>query len=335
MDDMNNSSVVEQQRVVVAVEEPEMGGEGSGPVVLGLSGPIGLEEVGKRRRGRPRKYEVAGKKVGPVSESPSKRSRGRGRPRGSGKLQALASLGAFAADTAGGNFTPHVVPIQTGEDIVSKISSLSQKGPRAVCILSATGLVSSVVIHKPGSPGGILRYEGRFEILSLSGSYTFGETGGVHRKNGLLSVSLAEPDGRVFGGGIAGALIAAGPTQLIIASFKQNINKEIRRKHSHTDQKKRKHSVESNDAASIPRVSDTGRVPKRIAKMSDGDDSCTTPTSALLESVYGRAFDILAMKQNMTSASSLHSADQNASHPLQQMSDQIASPNINACIPRI
>ncbi|KAG7950628.1 hypothetical protein I3843_13G124900 [Carya illinoinensis] len=260
--------------------------------------------------------------------------------------------GAFAADTAGGNFTPHVVPIQTGEDIVSKISSLSQKGPRAVCILSATGLVSSVIIRKPGSSGGISRYEafckalsvfrhtragnyhahitttwihtlhsltGRFEILSLSGSYTFGEMGGVHRKNGMLSVSLAEPDGRVFGGGIAGALIAAGPTQLIIASFKQNINKEIRRKHSHTAQKKRKHSVESNAAASIPRVSDTGRVPKHIAKMSDGDDSCTTPTSALLESVYGRALDILAGKQNMTPASSLHGAGQNASDPLQQM----------------
>ncbi|KAG6682406.1 hypothetical protein I3842_13G139900 [Carya illinoinensis] len=323
MNDMNNSSVVEQKQVAVAVEEAEMGGEESGPVVVGsekgLSSPIDLGEVGKRRRGRPRKYEVDGKKVGPVSESPSKRSRGRGRPRGSGKLQALASLGAFAADTAGGNFTPHVVPIQTGEDIVSKISSLSQKGPRAVCILSATGLVSSVIIRKPGSSGGISRYEGRFEILSLSGSYTFGEMGGVHRKNGMLSVSLAEPDGRVFGGGIAGALIAAGPTQLIIASFKQNINKEIRRKHSHTAQKKRKHSVESNAAASIPRVSDTGRVPKHIAKMSDGDDSCTTPTSALLESVYGRALDILAGKQNMTPASSLHGAGQNASDPLPQM----------------
>lgn len=45
------------------------------------------------------------------------------------------------------------------QDIVSKISSLSQKGPRAVCILSATGLVSSVIIRKPGSSGGISRYE--------------------------------------------------------------------------------------------------------------------------------------------------------------------------------
>lgn len=56
--------------------------------------------------------------------------------------------------------------------------------------------------------------QGRFEILSLSGSYTFCEMGGVHRKTGTLSVSLAEPDGRVFGGAIAGALIAAVPTQV-------------------------------------------------------------------------------------------------------------------------
>jgi predicted DNA-binding protein with PD1-like motif len=56
--------------------------------------------------------------------------------------------------------------------------------------------------------------QGRFEILSLSGSYTFVETGGIHHKNGMLSVSLAKPDGRVFGGGVAGALIAAGPIQV-------------------------------------------------------------------------------------------------------------------------
>ena len=45
------------------------------------------------------------------------------------------------------------------QDIVSKISSISQRGPRAVCILSATGVVSCVTIHQPGSSGGILRYE--------------------------------------------------------------------------------------------------------------------------------------------------------------------------------
>lgn len=65
--------------------------------------------------------------------------------------------------------------------------------------------------------------QGRFEILSLSGSYTFVEKGGANRKLGMLSVSLAKPDGRVFGGGIAGALIAAGPIQ--VRPFKIEITK--------------------------------------------------------------------------------------------------------------
>ena len=30
----------------------------------------------------------------------------------------------------------------------------------------------------------------------------------------MLSISLAKPDGRVFGGGVAGSLIAAGPIQV-------------------------------------------------------------------------------------------------------------------------
>lgn len=56
--------------------------------------------------------------------------------------------------------------------------------------------------------------QGRFEILSLSGSFTVTETGGVRSRTGGLSVSLASPDGRVIGGGIAGLLLAASPIQV-------------------------------------------------------------------------------------------------------------------------
>lgn len=57
--------------------------------------------------------------------------------------------------------------------------------------------------------------QGRFEILSLSGSYTSGGTGGgAHRKSLIMSVSLAKPDGRVFGGGVEGPLVAAGLIQV-------------------------------------------------------------------------------------------------------------------------
>ena len=56
--------------------------------------------------------------------------------------------------------------------------------------------------------------QGRFEILSLTGSFTVIDTGGVKSRTGGLSVSLAGPDGRVIGGGLAGILVAASPTQV-------------------------------------------------------------------------------------------------------------------------
>lgn len=58
--------------------------------------------------------------------------------------------------------------------------------------------------------------QGRFEILSLSGSFTVTDNGGMRSRTGGLSVSLAGPDGRVIGGGIAGLLTAAGPLQVRI-----------------------------------------------------------------------------------------------------------------------
>lgn len=149
------------------------------------------------------------------------------------------------------------------QDVAGKILSLSHKGPRGICILSANGAVSNVTIRQPGSSGGILTYEvsslprgtlncnpffqclfieyslfwihatlkmlwfpqfgsigvfllqGRFEILSLSGSFTINDAaGGVRSRTGGLSVSLAGPDGRVIGGGVAGLLLAASPIQV-------------------------------------------------------------------------------------------------------------------------
>lgn len=58
--------------------------------------------------------------------------------------------------------------------------------------------------------------QGRFEILSLSGSFLLSESGGQRSRTGGLSVSLAGPDGRVLGGGVAGLLTAASPVQVLI-----------------------------------------------------------------------------------------------------------------------
>jgi len=64
-----------------------------------------------------------------------------------------------------------------------------------------------------------LTYEGRFELLSLSGSFMPTENGGTRSRSGGMSVSLASPDGRVVGGGVAGLLVAASPVQVVVGSF--------------------------------------------------------------------------------------------------------------------
>ncbi|XP_052115631.1 AT-hook motif nuclear-localized protein 11-like isoform X2 [Arachis duranensis] len=170
----NNNTIVPNEAKVAAMTDSGGSDSVSRPEAGGWEQHHGVVVV-KRGRGRPRKYfDTDGSGGGMMTsltsepppsgfaeavasplESPAVK-RGRGRPRGSGKLQILASIGGFVVETAGGSFTPHVMIVGTGEDVVSRILSFFQKGPRAVCILSATGSVSSVVIRQPG---GLLRYE--------------------------------------------------------------------------------------------------------------------------------------------------------------------------------
>lgn len=56
--------------------------------------------------------------------------------------------------------------------------------------------------------------QGRFEIISLSGSFLLSDNNGSRSRTGGLSVSLAGSDGRVLGGGVAGMLMAASPVQV-------------------------------------------------------------------------------------------------------------------------
>ncbi|KAJ6828698.1 AT-hook motif nuclear-localized protein 10-like [Iris pallida] len=144
-----------------------------------------------------------------------------GRPPGSGKKLQMDALGS-----RGIGFTPHVITIKTGEDVSSKVMSFSQNGPRAVCILSANGAISNVTLRQAATSGGTVTYEGRFEILSLSGSFLLSEIGGQRSRTGGLSVSLAGPDGRVLGGGVAGLLTAASPVQVVVGSFIADAPKE-------------------------------------------------------------------------------------------------------------
>lgn len=199
------------------------------PVSVGFSGSLE-----KKKRGRPRKYGPDGAVARALSPMPLSSSappsgdysggkRGRGRASGYQSKQHkgldMENSGEAAADSVGTSFTPHIITVNAGEDITMKVISFSQQGPRAICVLSANGAISNVTLRQADSSGGTLMYEGRFEILSLSGSFMPTETQGTRSRSGGMSVSLASPDGRVVGGSVAGLLVAASPVQVIVGSF--------------------------------------------------------------------------------------------------------------------
>ncbi|CAL9245550.1 unnamed protein product [Arabidopsis halleri] len=192
----------------------------AGAVVAPPSGDTSL----KRKRGRPRKYGQDGSVSLALSPSisnvsPNSNKRGRGRPPGSGKKQRLSSIGEMMQSSSGMSFTPHVIVVSIGEDIASKVISFSHQGPRAICVLSASGAVSTATLLQPAPSHGTITYEGLFELISLSTSYLNTTDNDYPNRTGSLAVSLASSDGRVIGGGIGGPLIAASQVQVIVGSF--------------------------------------------------------------------------------------------------------------------
>ncbi|TYI15012.1 hypothetical protein ES332_A08G159200v1 [Gossypium tomentosum] len=241
-------------------------------VSVGLTG-----STEKKKRGRPRKYGPDGKMARALSPMPISSSvppgtaeflsGGKpGRGRGSAyqikhhKGMEIDNLGESPGTSVGTNFMPHVITVNPGEDATMKVISFCQQGPRAICILSANGVISNVTLRQPDSSGGTLTYEGRFEILSLSGSFMPTETQGARSRSGGMSVSLASPDGRVVGGGVAGLLIAASSVQVVVGSFVPG---------NQHDQKSKKQKNESMPATLAPNPA-TVDLPASNAEKEDG-----------------------------------------------------------------
>ncbi|XP_028789998.1 AT-hook motif nuclear-localized protein 7 [Neltuma alba] len=307
------------------------------PASTGGGGQGSLDLFGKKKRGRPRKYDSDGKprvttsypgaaskqgfSFSPTSPSEFSTKRGRGRPPGSGNWQLLASLGELFANTAGGDFTPHVVTVHSGEDVAGKIVSFAQKGTRGVCVLSANGAISNVTLRQPGSSGGLLTYEGRFEILSLSGSFTMSDNGGMRSRTGGLSVSLAGPDGRVIGGGVAGLLTAASPIQIVMGSFMP---------YGHKAQKRKQHR--ENTAASPVSGADAVMAARPISQANpDAAENCFTPMAQqqLPEQSHRESDNITSSDKQSLDATPIAS-DWNG---FEELSDQGPTPDINISLP--
>ncbi|GKV12941.1 hypothetical protein SLEP1_g24024 [Rubroshorea leprosula] len=110
----------------------------------------------------------------------------------------------------------HVIEIANGCDIMDSVSTFARRRQRGVCILSGTGTVTNVTLRQPAAPGAVMTLHGRFEILSLSGSFL---PPPAPPAASALTIYLAGGQGQVVGGGVVGPLLAAGPVVIMAASF--------------------------------------------------------------------------------------------------------------------
>ncbi|XP_042026342.1 AT-hook motif nuclear-localized protein 23-like [Salvia splendens] len=139
--------------------------------------------------------------------------RPRGRPPGSkNKPKPPVIITRESANT----LRAHIFEVASGCDVFDAVATYARRRQRGVCVLSCTGTVTNVSLRQPSAGGGVVTLHGRFEILSLSGSFLPppappGATS--------LTIYLAGVQGQVVGGNVVGALIASGPVTIIASSF--------------------------------------------------------------------------------------------------------------------
>lgn len=110
----------------------------------------------------------------------------------------------------------HVIEITGGADVADSINQFSRRRQRGVCVLSGSGTVADVTLRQSADSAAVIQLHGRFEVLSLAGSFLPGR---APPGSTGLTVYLAGGQGQVVGGTVVGPLVAAGPVILIAATF--------------------------------------------------------------------------------------------------------------------
>ncbi|CAL5020276.1 unnamed protein product [Urochloa decumbens] len=149
---------------------------------------------------------------GAVVAAPNRRPRGR--PPGS-KNKPKPPI--FVTRDSPNALRSHVMEVAGGADVADAIAHFSRRRQRGVCVLSGAGTVANVALRQPSAPGGaVVALHGRFEILSLTGTFL---PGPAPPGSTGLTVYLAGGQGQVVGGSVVGSLIAAGPVMVIASTF--------------------------------------------------------------------------------------------------------------------
>ncbi|CAI0476726.1 unnamed protein product [Linum tenue] len=150
---------------------------------------------------------AAGGEGGEITRRP------RGRPAGSKNKPKPPII--ITRDSANALRT-HLMEVADGCDVVESVATFARRRQRGVCIMSGTGTVTNVTLRQPASPGAVVTLHGRFEILSLAGSFL--PPPAPPAATGL-TIYLAGGQGQVVGGSVVGTLTASGPVVIMAASF--------------------------------------------------------------------------------------------------------------------
>ncbi|KAI4372564.1 hypothetical protein MLD38_010778 [Melastoma candidum] len=174
---------------------------------LGISMTRDGEGVGTEEHGRDNSDEP---KEGAVVVATR---RSRGRPAGS-KNKPKPPI--FVTRDSLNTLRSHVMEIAEGTDVAGSIAQFARRRQRGVCVLSGSGTVANVTLRQPSAPGAVMALHGRFEILSLAGTFL---PGPAPPRSAGLTIYLAGGQGQVVGGSVVGSLVASGPVMVISATF--------------------------------------------------------------------------------------------------------------------
>jgi predicted DNA-binding protein with PD1-like motif len=177
----------------------------------GNSGSDEEQGSGSSVPGRPSKRRKFRTKPPPGPGEPSRKPRGR--PPGS---KNKPKPPVIITRENGNAMRPHVLEVASGHDVWESVAEFARRRQRGVCVMGGSGTVTNVTLRQPTTPGATVTIHGRFEIISLSGSYLpppspTPPTG--------LTISFAGASGQVLGGCVVGALTAASPVVVVATSF--------------------------------------------------------------------------------------------------------------------
>lgn len=165
--------------------------------------------------------------VAPESSSAeASRKKPRGRPPGSKNRPKPPVVITQESDSS---MRPLVLHLSPGCDLVDAVAAFARRRRTGLSVLTGSGAVANVTLRHPTSLSATLTLHGRYDILSLAGTFLFSDppprasasspSPAPSLQQFPLIVSLAGAQGQVIGGAVVGALLTAGPVVLVAAAF--------------------------------------------------------------------------------------------------------------------